>query len=46
MSAGRLYDKIGHTAQAKVVLVTPAGVLCRIRKLGEKSYAKRNESEV
>ena len=28
MSAGRLYDKIGDTAYAKVVLVTPAGTIC------------------
>ena len=27
MSAGRLYDKIGKTAYAKVELVTPAGIM-------------------
>ena len=32
MSAGRLYDKIGDTAYAKVVLVTPAGTICKICK--------------
>lgn len=32
MSAGRLYDKIGETARGKVVCVTPAGILCKVRK--------------
>lgn len=32
MSAGRIYDKIGDTAKAKVVMVTPAGVLCCLIK--------------
>lgn len=32
MSAGRLYDKIGDTAKAKVVFVTPHGVICKISK--------------
>lgn len=32
MSAGRLYDKIGATARAKVVTVTPAGTICRVCK--------------
>ena len=32
MSAGRLYDKIGDSAYAKVVLVTPAGTICKICK--------------
>lgn len=30
MSAGRLYDKIGKKAKAKVVLVTPNGAICKI----------------
>ena len=48
-SAGRLYDKIGDTAAAKVVLITPGGVLCKVCK---KSLAegckneKKNESDV
>ena len=37
MSAGRLYDKIGDTAYAKVVLVTPAGTICKICKKSLKS---------
>ncbi len=32
LSAGRLYDKIGESAEAKVVLVTSQGVLCKIKK--------------
>ena len=30
MSAGRLYDKIGKKAKAKVVYVIPGGAICRI----------------
>lgn len=32
MSAGRIYDKIGDTAKAKVVLVTDCGIICRLSK--------------
>ncbi len=32
MSAGRLYDKIGNKATAKVVLVTPHGTICKVSK--------------
>ena len=32
MSAGRIYDKIGDTAKAKVVFVTPGGTICKISK--------------
>ena len=32
MSAGRIYDKIGDTAKAKVVLVTEYGIICRLCK--------------
>lgn len=32
MSAGRIYDKIGNTAKAKVVLVTPHGTICSLSK--------------
>lgn len=32
ISAGRLYDKIGDTAIAKVVLVTTVGTICKICK--------------
>lgn len=30
MSAGRIYDKIGDTAEGEVVFVTTQGVLCRV----------------
>lgn len=30
MSAGRLYDRIGDTAMAKVVFVLPKGLICRV----------------
>ena len=32
MSAGRIYDKIGDTAKAKVVLVTEHGTICSLDK--------------
>ena len=32
MSAGRLYDKIGETAKAKVIHVLPQGVLLKVSK--------------
>ena len=30
-SAGRLYDKIGDTAKAKVKLITDRGILCTLK---------------
>lgn len=32
MSVGRIYDKIGDTAKAKVVLITDRGIICKISK--------------
>lgn len=32
MSSGRIYDKIGDTAKAKVVLVTSHGTICSLSK--------------
>lgn len=32
MSAGRIYDKIGKKAKAKIVMVTDHGVICKICK--------------
>ena len=32
MSAGRLYDKIGDKATAKIILVTPYGTICKVSK--------------
>ncbi len=34
MSAGRLYDKIGDKAKAKVVVLLPTGAICKITKDG------------
>ena len=36
MSAGRLYDKIGKKAKAKVVYVIPGGAVCKIVKEKQK----------
>lgn len=32
MSAGRLYDRIGETAEAEVLYVLPQGVVCVVRE--------------
>lgn len=32
MSAGRIYDRIGDTAKAKVVMVTDHGTICKLCK--------------
>lgn len=40
MSAGRLYDKIGKTAYAKVELVTPVGTICKVCKKSLKNKMK------
>ena len=39
MSAGRLYDKIGDVAYARVVLVTPVGTICKICKKYDEEFA-------
>lgn len=31
-SAGRLYDRIGETAEGKIVYILPAGILCTVSK--------------
>ena len=31
MSAGRLYDKIGDTAEADVLFVLPQSIICRLK---------------
>lgn len=41
MSAGRLYDKIGDKAEAKVVLVTPTGTICKVSKKSLLDYPKK-----
>lgn len=43
MSAGRIYDKIGYTAKAKVVLVTEHGTICKICK---KSLIEKKNKKV
>ena len=49
MSAGRIYDKIGKKAKAKVVLVTDHGTICSISKkslLDNQKKIKKAETEV
>ena len=49
MSAGRLYDKIGKKAKAKVVLVTDHGTICSISKkslLENQKKIKKSETEI
>ena len=49
MSAGRIYDKIGKKAKAKVVLVTEHGTICSISKkslLDNQKKVKKFEVEV
>ena len=45
MSAGRLYDKIGKTAYAKVELVTPAGTICKVCKKSLKNEMKETMND-
>ncbi len=45
MSAGRLYDKIGDHAKAKVVLVAPSGVLCKLCIKNKKDAAICEEEQ-
>ena len=45
ISAGRLYDKIGDIAWAKVVLVTPAGTICKVCKKNFKNEKKEMETD-
>lgn len=49
MSAGRIYDKIGDTAKAKVVLVTERGTICKLSKkslLENKKKLEKPETEI
>lgn len=46
MSAGRLYDKIGDTAKAKVVYVTSNGAVCKLCKSGKKEPAGKAMEQV
>ena len=49
MSTGRIYDKIGKKANAKVVLVTDHGTICSISKkslLDNQKKVKKVETEI
>ena len=46
MSAGRIYDKIGKKAKAKVVLVTDHGTICKKSLLDNQKKIKKSETEV
>lgn len=45
MSAGRIYDKIDNQANAKVVMVTPNGTLCKLSKKSLVSYTMNEKAE-
>ena len=44
-SAGRLYDRIGDTAECTVLYVLPGGVLCYISVDGEDEEDEEDEAE-
>lgn len=48
MSAGRLYDKIGDIAYAKVVLVTQRGTICKksLKNEAEKKPEEKNKDNI
>ena len=49
MSAGRIYDKIGKKAKAKVVFITDHGTICSISKkslLDNQKKVKKSETEI
>ena len=47
MSAGRIYDKIGDIAKAKVVLITDRGIVCKINKKSLLNLEQKNaEKEI
>lgn len=41
----RIYDKIGDQANAKVVMVTPNGTLCKLSKKSLLGYMVNEEAE-
>lgn len=45
MSAGRIYDKIDDQANAKVVMVTTNGTLCKLSKKSLVSYTVNEKGE-
>ena len=48
MSAGRLYDKVGDIAYAKVVLVTQRGTICKksLKNEAEKKPEEKNKDNI
>ncbi len=44
-SAGRLYDKIGDTAKAKVKIITDRGVLCTLKQKKQEASSSPVECE-
>lgn len=49
MSAGRIYDKIGNIAKAKVVIITEHGIICSLSKkrlLENKKKLTKSEIEI
>lgn len=45
MSAGRIYDRIDDKAKAKIVMVTPMGVLCKLCKKNKKILKELESKE-
>ena len=43
MSAGRLYDRLGDNAKAKIVFVIPGGAICKITKDGKYDMIKEEK---
>ena len=46
MSAGRLYDKLGKKAKAKIVYVIPGGAICRITKNGLNNMKEKHDTKM
>lgn len=45
MSAGRLYDRIGKKAKAKIVFIIPDGAICKVTKDGKEHKEMVQEPE-
>lgn len=45
MSAGRLYDRLGIKAKAKIVFVIPGGAICKITKDGVSENTKETNKQ-
>ena len=45
-SAGRLYDKIGDTAKAKIFLITDKGILCMLNTEKQKPFEPWDERTI